>query len=205
MIIKRFIQLISIAVVLVLILNLWVYLSTREYLIYDVEYLKPVEVSMVLGTSRMTVRGDKNPYFENRMDAVSTLFSEGKTQKILVSGDHETPYYDEPKDMSEALGLRNVPDSAILRDEYGLRTLDSVIRLKTVFGQKKVIIVTQQYHGYRAIFIARHLDIDAKLFVAASPDHISLSHYLREMIARPLAIIDLFVLNTQPKYLNVSY
>jgi SanA protein len=80
---------------------------------------------------------------------------------LLVSGDSRQPDYDEPSAMRVGLIKRGVPAEAIYRDFAGLRTWDSVVRAQSVFGQKRLVIVSQRFHLSRALFLARETGIDA--------------------------------------------
>jgi SanA protein len=80
---------------------------------------------------------------------------------LLASGDNRGADYDEPTAMRAGLIARGVPAEAIYRDFAGVRTLDSVVRARTVFGQRRMIIVSQRFHLSRAIFLARDEGIEA--------------------------------------------
>ena len=118
-------------------------------------------VGLVLGTSRFTTKGVKNEFFEERMDAAAELFERGIISHILVSGDNSSIYYNEPRDMLNALKERGIPESAVTLDYAGLRTLDSVVRCAQIFGQNNFIIITQDFHLYRALFIANYHGLKA--------------------------------------------
>jgi SanA protein len=84
-----------------------------------------------------------------------------------------------------------------------LRTLDSVIRSKEIFGQNHITIITQPFHSYRALFISHYFNIDAVALVAQEPgQQPSTKVYLREYLARAKAILDLYVLKTSPRHLG---
>lgn len=183
--------------------NLWIIYSTHDQIYKSIEAIPPTDVALVLGTSKRLKSGETNPYFNFRIDAAEKLYKTGKVKHLILSGDNQTRYYNEPQYMREALLKKGVPDRVITLDYAGLRTLDSVVRCKKIFGQSKFIIVTQQFHAYRAVFIAKNFDIEATAFVA---DNISLSKSFsvigREFLARPKAILDLFFLNIDPKFLG---
>lgn len=183
--------------------NLWIIYSTHDQIYKSIEAIPSTDVALVLGTSKRLKSGETNPYFNFRIDAAEKLYKTGKVKHLILSGDNQTKYYNEPQYMREALLKKGVPDSVITLDYAGLRTLDSVVRCKKIFGQSKFIIVTQQFHSYRAVFIAENFDIEATAFVA---DNISLSKSFsvisREFLARPKAILDLFFLNVDPKFMG---
>ena len=184
----------------VLISNIWIIVSTQEQINPNRKLSGSYPIAIVLGTSRLTVNGDKNPFFEARMNAAGDLYWHHNVKQLLVSGDNESKYYNEPRDMTNALIDRGIPDSVIIRDASGLRTLDSMVRLKEVYGQDTVLVVTQAFHAYRALFIANYYGLVAQAYLADSPEDRGMAVYIREFMARPLAIIDLYLLNRQPKY-----
>ena len=122
--------------------------------------LTPAEAGLVLGTSRLERGGFANPYFLNRIEAAAALYKSGKVKYLIVSGNQSgggraNGGYDEPTDMRDALVAAGVPAKAIYRDYAGFRTLDSVLRAHEVFGQERVIIVSQHFHLARALFLAK--------------------------------------------------
>jgi SanA protein len=105
--------------------------------------------------------------------------------------------------MRKALLKKGIPGTAITLDYAGLRTLDSIIRCKQIFGQEKITIITQPFHSYRALFISQYYELDAVAMVADEPNfENSIKVRLREYIARPLAVLDLYVFKTAPRYLG---
>ena len=190
-------------VLLLLIGNWWVIRSTQQDIFSDYTKLPTNRVGLVLGTSSRLSNGSPNPFFDNRMQVAADLYRLGKVSHIIVSGDNRTRYYNEPQMMKRALVNLGVPDSAITLDYAGLRTLDSVIRSKEIFGQDHITIITQPFHSYRAIFISHYYDIDAVAMVVQElPQDTSVKIYVREYFARAKAILDLYILKTAPHHLG---
>ncbi len=181
--------------------NIWVVQSTKDY-IYNSASAPENEVALILGTSKRTVDGNPNRFFVERMNTAAILHSSEKVKHILVSGDNRTKYYNEPRDMLKALGDLNIPEEDISLDFAGLRTLDSVVRCNEVFGQNKVTIVTQEFHCYRSLFIAKYFDMDAIAVSADDGGPIGHTLALREVLARTMAVLDLYILQRKPKYLG---
>ncbi len=197
-----FLVIISFAIIIV-ISNFWVIGTTYPRVYEEVSLLPHKRLGLVLGTTHKLKSGGENPYFTGRIKTVAKLYKEGKIDHILLSGDNRTKYYNEPAKMKEALLKENIPEGAITLDYAGFRTLDSIIRCKEIFGQNEVIIVTQRFHSYRALFISDYYKLDAVVMAAQKvkfPDSMRTS--LREIIARPLAIIDLFILKKKPLMLG---
>ncbi len=184
--------------------NVWVVKSTENHLLSTIEEVKPHSVALVLGTSSKLSNGEKNPFFENRISAAAQLYKSGKIVHFILSGDNlSSRYYNEPAEMQKALVKRGVPHKAITLDLAGLRTLDSIVRSKEIFGQEKILIITQPFHSYRALFISDFYNIDAMALGAKEPQNeISLKMKVREYLARTRAVFDLYVLNTAPQHLG---
>jgi SanA protein len=183
--------------------NLWIVRSTRSKVFSDLNKIPHHRIALVLGTSHKTSKGDPNPFFEKRIETAAELYNKGKIDHLILSGDNRTIYYNEPMAMLKALLKRGVPASAITLDYAGLRTLDSIVRCKKVFGQNKFIIITQPFHSYRALFISNYHDINAIAMVAEEPDfEYSAKVRIREYLARTKAVLDLYVLKTPPKFLG---
>lgn len=193
------------AVLLLLIVGsqLLVVRTARGRTFAEVESLPEPRTVLLLGCVKRLASGSPNPFFEHRVEAAAKLFHAGKTSKIVVSGDNHRHGYDEPTDMKEALVARGVPENAIYCDYAGFRTLDSVVRVKEVFGQTRVTIVSQRFHNERSLFLAKARGIDAIAFDATDVRlEWALKTYLREALARVKAVLDVTILQTQPKFLG---
>ena len=162
------------------------------------------EVGLVLGTSKFSGPERRpNPHFEGRVEAAARLYHEGHVRHLLLSGDNGTRGYDEPSDMRDALLARGVPAEAMTLDYAGFRTLDSVVRARKVFGQQRLTIVTDRFHCYRALFLARHSGIDAVAFPSEEVAlRWSVRSRMREWLADVKACLDLYVLHTRPRFLG---
>jgi SanA protein len=138
--------------------------------------------------------GRTNQFFANRMAAAAHLIDIGAVSHIVASGDNRFENYNEPRDMAEVLTTLGVPESRITRDGHGLRTIDSVLRMREVHGHEQFIIVSQQFHVERALFIADAFGIDAIGYAADDVGGIAnVSVRLREYAARVMALFDVYV------------
>ena len=113
---------------------------------------------LVLGASVYS-NDTPSPMLKDRLDMGIHLYNNSYVKKILVSGDHINNDYDEVNAMKKYLIDNNIPSSDVFKDHEGINTYQSLYRAKNVYGVKRVIIVTQKYHLYRAIYIARKLDL----------------------------------------------
>jgi SanA protein len=171
----------------------------------DLNAIPKNKVGLVLGTSRHMKNGQANPFFYNRIKAAASLFFAGKIKYVLVSGDNRFYTYNEPREMKRELMKMGIPDSSIIMDFAGFRTLDSVVRCKKVFGQNDVTIISQEFHNERALFIAHFYEMNAVAYNAKDPDpEFSLAVNIREYFARTKVFLDLYILNKSPYFLGKS-
>lgn len=183
--------------------NFWVEHSTKRQIFANLEKIPFNEVGLVLGTSKYLNGGYQNPYFYHRIEAAAQLYHAGKVKHLLVSGDNSLKSYNEPKQMQVTLMEKGVPESAITLDYAGFRTLDSVVRSKAVFGQQKITIISQKFHNQRAIFIANQRGVTAVGYNSKDVSfRLGIKIRLREYLARCKAILDIIILNKQPKFLG---
>jgi len=175
--------------------------STDKQLYSTVEKIPSNRVGLVLGTSIQLKNGKFNPYFVYRMEAAAELYHSGKIEFLIVSGDNHIKGYDEPKDMELYLNDLGVPSTQIIKDYAGFRTFDSVIRAKKVFGQTKLTIISQKFHNQRALFICNNNNIEAIAFNAKDVFNTP-RNSIREYLAKFKAVLDVFVLDTKPKFLG---
>ncbi|WP_425292555.1 SanA/YdcF family protein [Actinobacillus vicugnae] len=174
------------------------YVKDRIYT--EVEKLPKYNTAVVLGTAKYYSTGTPNLYYKYRLEAAISLLKSGKVNHLLVSGDNKTPYYNEPKVMRNDLRQMGVKKEKIMQDFAGYRTLDSIVRARDVYKLEPFVIVTQQFHCERALFIAKYHNIDAVCFAAKYPEgHIKVR--IREFFAR-LGMLWDFIMNTQPETLE---
>ncbi len=105
--------------------------------------------------------GSLSHMLRDRLIRAVELYDKGAAAKILMSGDHGGKDYDEVNAMKRYATENGVPSEDVFMDHAGFSTYESVYRAKEIFGAKKVIIVTQEYHLYRALYIAERLGLDA--------------------------------------------
>ena len=189
------------ALLTVPLINLWITWSAKSRTFNSLDQLPANDVGLVLGSSARVGGGLPNPHFENRVEAAAKLYHAGKVKHLLLSGDNHTASYDEPTDLQDALLKLGVPRSSMTLDYAGFRTLDSIVRAKTVFGLSRLTIITDDFHSQRALFISRSYGVDAVAFCSKSvPFKYSSSTRMREWLARVKAVLDVYALRTQPKF-----
>ena len=177
--------------------------DTQNYLYNRVDSVPPQKAALVLGASKHIRGGLPNPYFDNRIAAAFELYAAGKVKSFVMSGDNGREGYSEPEDMRDALVALGVPDSIIYLDHAGFRTLDSVVRMKEIFGQDSFIIVSQKFHNERAVFLSQYYGFTAYGYNAkdVTLGRVSYKTMIREKFARVKVFVDL-LLNKQPKFLG---
>jgi len=176
--------------------------DTREYIYDDVNSVPVQKAALVLGTARY-IGNRENLYFTYRIRAAKELYEAGKVKAFVLSGDNSRKDYNEPEDMREALIEAGVPDNIIHLDYAGFRTLDSVVRMNEIFGQDSFIIVSQEFHNERAIFLAQYYGLTAYGYNARdlNLNRSSLRTKVREYFARVKVFVDI-ITGKGPKYLG---
>jgi len=192
----------SVLVTLIVVSNVVIIFQSADKLYDSFDLIPPHKTAIVLGTSRFLKSGEPNPWFYNRINAAANLFFAGKIQYIILSGDNRSIYYNEPEQMRRELIKANVPDSVLYLDYAGLRTLDSMVRSREIFGQDSIIVVSQKFHNQRAVFLANAYGIKAVGFNAPDPQQHSMKKVLiREVFARVKVFFDLLT-GKGPRFLG---
>ncbi len=169
---------------------------------HSVSEVPKTKTALLLGTGKTLKNGKPNAYFFNRIEAVVALYNAGKIKNVIISGDNSRTNYNEPEDMKQELMKKGIPEERIYLDFAGFRTLDSVVRCKEIFGQDQIVIVSQQFHNERAIYIAERYGIKAIAFNAEDVNaYAGFKTQLREFLARDKVFID-FLCNVKPKFLG---
>lgn len=182
--------------------NVQVNRKTAKALYDDLNLVPACEVGLLLGTNPYLKNGLPNKYFLYRIEAAVQLYQAKKIQYILVSGDNHRNDYNEPEEMKKALIKKGIPETSILMDYAGFRTLDSVVRAKTVFGKERFMIISQRFHNERALYLAQYNHIKAVGFNAQDVTaYYGLKTRVREYLARLKLFIDLWF-EVNPKFLK---
>lgn len=149
-------------ITLMLVCNQIVVNNAKRKVFSDIDSIKYNKVGLLLGTTpRARLTGVTNYFFIYRMDAAEQLYKAGKIEKILISGDEDSlDGINEPECMRDSLLARGVPESAIILDGKGYRTICSVVNANKVYGLKSFTIISQEFHNERAIYQAEHLGLD---------------------------------------------
>lgn len=201
---KTIIRFALICIVLVLAINSYVIGSTKDRMLKDGNYtsLDDVDCIVILGAG---IWGDKpSPMLQDRLEEGIHLYKEGVAPKIIMSGDHSREEYDEVNIMKQYAVDRGVPSEDIFMDHAGFSTYESMYRAKEIFDAKNIVIVTQEYHLYRALYIANQFDMNA-YGVNADPRKYAGQLYreFREILARNKDVLNC-IIKPEPTFLGES-
>jgi SanA protein len=159
-------------------------------------------VALVLG-ARVNAGGRLSAMLEDRVITGVRLYEKGTVGKLIMSGDNSSRDYDEPTAMRRhAMGL-GVPGRDVVRDFAGLRTFDSLVRARDIFGQTRIVIVSQEFHLPRALYLARSLGMDAVGVIADRRPYLRGSirrSRMREIPACFAAMVDIWLPGRGAKY-----
>ena len=203
---KKIIKLLIIVTILgvmtILFINFYVVGTTKKNIIKDGNYssLKDIDCILILGAG---IRGESPSHMlQDRLDEGIKLYNSGVAPKIIMSGDHGRKGYDEVNIMKGYAIKKGVPSEDIFMDHAGFSTYESIYRAKEIFDADNIIIVTQEYHLYRALYISDKLNVNA-YGVNSNPRKYSGQLYreFREILARNKDFVNC-IIKPEPKYLG---
>lgn len=209
------VKLCLIAAIAVICINLFVIKSTEDMIAAsvssekeavgqdEIEKLRSIdpECIMVLGAS---VRPDGTPsrMLQDRLDLAIELYHEGVAPRLLFTGDNGQVNYNEVNVMKEYAEAAGVPKEAIFLDHAGFSTYESVYRAKYIFRVDSMIVVTQEYHLYRALYGCEKMGIEA---LGAASDQKTYygqeKREIREILARDKDCVK-WIFKPEPTYLG---
>lgn len=175
--------------------------STKDQIFNDIDKTPEVHTVIILGASVYS-SGRLSTILEDRVASALELYKKGKVKRFLLSGDNGKKTYNEPEAMKAYLIARGVPEDHIFLDYAGFDTYDSMYRASAVFNVKDAIVVTQEFHLPRAIYISNKLDLNFQGF--EGDKHIYQSATMnktRELLANVKAILEL-TFGKEPTYLG---
>ncbi|MFR5766098.1 MAG: vancomycin high temperature exclusion protein [Clostridia bacterium] len=201
-VIKVGIIIIIIIVLIILLINFYVKNSTKNQIIEKDDYstLKNIDCIIILGAG---IWGDKpSPMLEDRLKEGILLYNNEVSDKIIMSGDHGREEYDEVNIMKKYAIENGILSENIFMDHAGFSSYESIYRAKEIFNAKKVVIVTQKYHLYRALYIANQLGLEAYGVGADSRQYVGeIYREAREILARNKDFIKC-IFKPEPTYLG---
>ncbi|MFA6458751.1 MAG: ElyC/SanA/YdcF family protein [Patescibacteria group bacterium] len=184
--------------------NLWVGQVAKNKIFREAVEIKDRQIVLVLGAG-VKQNGELTDILRDRLDSAIELFVDKKVLRIIVSGDNSRTNYDETDAMRDYLLKQNIPPRAIFTDYAGFDTFDSIYRAREIFGATKLVIVSQEFHLPRAIFLAEKLGIEAVGFSANLRAYTGQTRLnLREIFANVKAVGDI-LLGTKPHFLGDKF
>lgn len=194
-----------VAAVYVFAINGYVIHKTRTKILSvdEAAALSDVDCIIVLGASVKPDKTPSNMLYDRIMTGVN-LYKAGASENIIMSGDHGSYDYNEVGTMKTYAINAGVPSEAVFMDHAGFSTYESMYRAKEIFGANKIIIVSQKYHLYRAIYLAEALGMEAYGVPADLRSYSGQSkREIREILARNKDFI-MAITKPEPTYLGES-
>lgn len=180
-------------------INAYMISYANKYILTE-EDLKSEDFDCIMVLGAGLWGGEPSPMLQERLDFGLIAYETECSEKLLMSGDHGRKEYDEVNKMKEVAVQNGVPADNVFMDHAGFSTYESMYRARDVFQVEKMVIVTQEYHLYRAVYNARKLGIDAYGFAADRLEY-PIYNDVREALAR---LKDFFycIVEPEPTYLG---
>lgn len=165
------------ALLFVLLINLQVASYSKDKIYRSAEVV-PAEnrIAIVLG-AKVWDDGSLSHALLDRVTTAVELYKAGKVKKLLMSGDNPTQEYDEPTAMKAEAVRQGVPENDVVLDFAGRRTYDTCYRAKEIFEVKKAIIVSQEFHLARSIYLCQNMEIDSIGIIANKRNYLAENYW----------------------------
>jgi len=202
-IIKRFLQFIlpitTLILFIIFLINYWVLSFSKENFYDDVNSLPRIEVWLVFWASVKSTL-EPSDILKDRLKVAIDAYDLWKIEKIIVSWDNWTRWYDEPTAMYKYLVSRWVDSDDIYLDYAGFDTYDSIYRAKYLFSVEEITLFTQDFHLKRAMYLARRLGFKKVVWIQTNLQKYIAEDYnnRREVFARVKAFLDVEINNSKP-------
>ncbi|MFZ4400028.1 MAG: SanA/YdcF family protein [Bacteroidales bacterium] len=186
-----------------LIINIIVISKSKKFIYSEIGNVPECYTAIVLG-AHVSESGYLSNFLQDRLDVAIELYKNKKIKRFLLSGDHGRSNYDEVNSMKHYLLNQGIDSNDVFLDHAGFDTYSSIVRAKEVFGVNKTIIVSQEFHLPRAVFIARSKGLDAFGMKADKRIYSSIKHSrIREIFANIKAVLEL-IINKSPRFLGAK-
>lgn len=195
--VRRTMKLFSALVLASIVARYWMHSRVTDRVYTDVSKVPACPVALVLG-AKVYPDGRLSPLLRDRVDKAIELYKAGKARKLLMSGDNRFVCYNEPKRMRDYAVAHGVPAEDVAMDFAGRRTYDSVFRAKFIFGQNRLIVVSQAFHLDRALFYCDRIGVKEAYGVSADAHPTSVKTLVREVPGSLGALLDVRVLSPRP-------
>ncbi len=167
----------------------------------EIEENVPAQPVAIVFGAGLYPDGSAGPVLRDRLQTAIRLYQAGKAKKLLMSGDNRFEYYNEPEAMRRYALEYGVPNEDIVLDYAGRRTYDTCYRAKEIFGVQSAILVTQEFHLPRAVFLCSELGIESYGVTANNRYFRKILRaywHARELLATAQAVLDVYLLKPLP-------
>lgn len=182
-------------------INIYMYIDGAQRLRTEADRFENADCIMVLGC-QVKEDGRLSHMLEDRLKRGVALYKAGAAPKLLMSGDHGRTNYNEVQAMKQYAIDQGVPAEDIFMDHAGFSTYESVYRARDIFQVKRIIIVSQEYHLYRALYTAKALGLESW---GVASDYRTYSGQIKRDIREVLARVKDFglgIFQPEPTYLG---
>jgi SanA protein len=177
----------------ILVPNLMITQGAKPYIVESAEAAPHAQCAIILG-ARIHEDGTPYPMLADRLDTGIKLYQLGKVDKLLLSGEHFRVPYNQVDVMLQYVLARGVPEEDVFTDYSGLDTYDTMYRALNVFQVKTALIVTQDFHLSRSVYIARHLGLEVTGVDSDIQTYVDERiNSAREVLARVKAVLQLYI------------
>lgn len=165
----------------------------------DMDNIPSKPVAIVFGASVNPNTQLPSDILRDRIVTAIDLYNNGKVEKIIMSGDNRVTHYNEPFVMQRYAELLSVPEEDVVMDFAGRRTYDTCYRAKEIFQIEEAVLVTQEYHLYRALYTCNALGLDSVGVSASRQEYVGQNWYdLREIPATLLMMWQVHITRPEP-------
>jgi len=186
---------------IVFVINIYVNYTTKDLIYKNIEDIPRTKVAIILG-AKVYNSGKMSDMLKDRVDTAIELYNSEKIERILVSGDHGRDNYDEVNTIKDYLLEAEIPSEDIFLDHAGFDTYDSMYRAKEIFQVFHAIVVTQEFHLARSVYIGQNLNIQTYGLIADKQPYLGMFYNkARESIAKVKAFFNVHF-ESKPKYLG---
>lgn len=198
---KYILILLGLMIAVFIAINIFIQQFSKPFIYKDLKDV-PQKFTVLVPGALVNTDGKPSEILSDRLEMALELYLEGKVYRFLLSGDHGTIGYDEVNHMKNYLTAKGVPPEDIFLDHAGFDTYNSIVRAQKIFKVDGVIIVTQQFHLSRALYIARAKHLDAYGYIADKHKYTAIRHLqIREKLACIKAFFEVYI-NRKPKFLG---
>lgn len=188
---------------IVFVINMIVKNTSKNLIYSDVEKIPKCYTGIVLGAF-VHPSGIPSDFLQDRLDRAIVLYKSNKINRFLLSGDHGQKDYDEVNSMKNYLVKHGINPTDIFLDHAGFDTYNSMYRAKEIFNVKDVIIISQEFHLPRAIYIAKNMGLNPYGYTADIRNYPSINYlFKREILANIKAFLEV-ITNQKPKFLGTK-